>query len=147
MRVTIRVPVFMGKARPRVVRSRSGATHSYTPRATAEAEALVREAYEASVPGPYPTFPDGPVRVRVDCMRPLPKSRPKRVEWEHDVYKPDADNIAKLVLDALNGVAWGDDAQVVDLSVAKCCRERGRSEPQTVVTVEQKDYWRKDDQR
>lgn len=33
--------------------------------------------------------------------------------------KPDADNIAKIVLDALNGVAYTDDTQVVNLSVQK----------------------------
>ena len=33
--------------------------------------------------------------------------------------KPDIDNVAKIVLDALNGVAWTDDKCVVDLHVAK----------------------------
>lgn len=33
--------------------------------------------------------------------------------------KPDMDNVVKIVLDALNGFAWHDDAQVVDLSVMK----------------------------
>ena len=33
--------------------------------------------------------------------------------------KPDVDNIAKAVLDALNGVIWVDDKQVVELTVKK----------------------------
>ena len=33
--------------------------------------------------------------------------------------KPDADNIAKAVCDALNGIACKDDSQVVDLTVRK----------------------------
>ena len=33
--------------------------------------------------------------------------------------KPDADNYAKLILDALNGVLWRDDAQVVRLFAEK----------------------------
>lgn len=33
--------------------------------------------------------------------------------------KPDCDNIAKSILDALNGIAYDDDAQIVDLSVSK----------------------------
>ena len=37
--------------------------------------------------------------------------------------KPDADNVAKLVLDAINGTAFVDDSQVVSLSVAKRSRE------------------------
>ena len=33
--------------------------------------------------------------------------------------KPDADNLAKAILDALNGVAYPDDAQIVKLTVRK----------------------------
>ena len=33
--------------------------------------------------------------------------------------KPDADNLAKAILDALNGVAYPDDAQIVTLTVRK----------------------------
>jgi len=33
--------------------------------------------------------------------------------------KPDIDNLAKCILDALNGVLWRDDAQVVDLWMSK----------------------------
>jgi Holliday junction resolvase RusA-like endonuclease len=33
--------------------------------------------------------------------------------------KPDADNIAKIILDALNGVAYTDDTQVINLLVQK----------------------------
>ena len=33
--------------------------------------------------------------------------------------KPDADNIAKAILDSLNGLAYKDDNQIVDLSVKK----------------------------
>ena len=35
------------------------------------------------------------------------------------VKKPDCDNIAKIVLDALNKIAYKDDAQVAELSVKK----------------------------
>ena len=33
--------------------------------------------------------------------------------------KPDVDNIAKVVLDALNGLVYTDDKQVTDLRVRK----------------------------
>ena len=35
------------------------------------------------------------------------------------VTKPDTDNILKIVKDALNGVLWKDDAQVVSDKVEK----------------------------
>ena len=37
----------------------------------------------------------------------------------HPTKKPDADNIAKIIMDALNGVAYEDDRQVVELIVRK----------------------------
>jgi Holliday junction resolvase RusA-like endonuclease len=46
--------------------------------------------------------------------------------------KPDSDNIAKLILDALNKVAWDDDAAVTDLRVKK----RHAPEPGILVRVE-----------
>ena len=48
--------------------------------------------------------------------------------------KPDADNVAKSVLDALNGVAWLDDAQVTHLSVRKLERRRA-TRARTAVRV------------
>ena len=45
--------------------------------------------------------------------------------------KPDADNVAKIVADALNGLAYDDDAQITDLSVMK----RYGQEPEVRVKV------------
>ncbi|MBQ2175307.1 MAG: RusA family crossover junction endodeoxyribonuclease, partial [Alphaproteobacteria bacterium] len=33
--------------------------------------------------------------------------------------KPDLDNLTKALLDALNDIAWHDDAQIVDLQIRK----------------------------
>ena len=41
------------------------------------------------------------------------------------VKKPDVDNIAKAVFDSLNGIAYKDDAQVVELSMSKYYAENG----------------------
>lgn len=69
-------------------------------------------------------FGEGPLYVAVTVMRHLPKSTPKRIRSEPDTMKPDADNIAKAVLDALNGVAYADDRQVVILESRKFPRVR-----------------------
>lgn len=42
--------------------------------------------------------------------------------------KPDIDNVVKAVLDALNGVAYRDDTQVVELHVRKSYSEKPRVE-------------------
>lgn len=55
----------------------------------------------------------------------IPKSfSKKRIEEALEgcispLKKPDADNIAKIICDALNGVAYKDDTQVVELRVRK----------------------------
>lgn len=103
----------------------------YTPTETLRAEraiaAACREAMAEAGIQLLPFGPHEPVILNVDAYRPLPESRPKRVCSEPDTYKPDADNEAKLVMDALNGLAWADDAQVVDLHVRKHPRARGQS--------------------
>lgn len=114
------VPLVRGKGRVRFVRQ-TGST--YTPDATAEAMEQVRAAYVARARGEMASK-GAPVMVEIDTFRPLPKSRPKKVTHEPDVFKPDADNIAKLVLDALNGTAWHDDTQVTHLFVQKHHRTR-----------------------
>lgn len=42
--------------------------------------------------------------------------------------KPDCDNIAKIILDALNGIAYHDDSQVVGLEVEKYYDSHARVE-------------------
>lgn len=108
-----------GKGRPRFTRG----GHAYTPKGTRDYERSIREAFE-NAPGRPPEPFSGPIAVSIMTYRQLPKSTPKSVCSEPDTHKPDADNVAKIVLDALNGVAWEDDAQVVSLTVSKLRRTR-----------------------
>lgn len=74
----------------------------------------------------HPTYKKvtGKARVEIDVYPRLPDSKPKRMESEPFCIKPDADNIAKCVLDALNGIAFDDDAAVTTLIVRKHDRKR-----------------------
>ena len=123
MRTSFRVPFVKGKGRVRFVKQ-TGRT--YTPDATAEAMERIRQAYIAAGGTKAPEGAE--VSVHITTVRPLPKSRPKRIESEPDIYRPDVDNLSKLVLDALNGVAWDDDAQVTELVAGKAERVRGVTE-------------------
>lgn len=46
----------------------------------------------------------------------------------HPITRPDCDNYAKSVLDALNGICWLDDAQIVRLTISKNFSEKPRVE-------------------
>lgn len=65
------------------------------------------------------------MRVDLDAVFPIPKSWAKRKREqaaEGDICpmtKPDLDNVVKIALDALNGVAWEDDKQVVWIGARK----------------------------
>lgn len=108
-----------GKGRPRFTRG----GRPYTPKATRDYERAIREAFENANGRPPEPF-SGPIAVCIMTYRQLPNSAPKSVISEQDTHKPDIDNVAKIVLDALNGVAWKDDAQVVSLTVSKLNRTR-----------------------
>lgn len=114
-----------GKARARTVRNQyTGRTMSYTPDKTALYENLIRMEYQVQTGGRY--FGDALMAIMVDCYFAPPKTKKRRAK---PAKKPDADNILKAVCDALNGVAWKDDAQVVDAQILKSwARERPRIE-------------------
>lgn len=80
---------------------------------------------------------EGPVEVRLTAYLRIPQSASKKrradmmAGVERPTKKPDGDNLAKLALDALNGVCWQDDVQVVDLTVRKFWSD----EPRLVVEI------------
>ena len=69
--------------------------------------------------------PKCPVILQIGAMFELPKSISKAevarrtAGMGYHTQKPDADNLAKLIKDALNGLAWHDDCQVADMIVQK----------------------------
>lgn len=108
-----------GKGRPRFTRS----GHPYTPGKTIEYENLVRMAFAEKYPNAEPLT--GEVFVAIMNYFAIPKSvsKKKRELMVNTVVnptkKPDLDNIAKAILDSLNGLAFIDDAQVVWLLISK----------------------------
>ena len=105
-----------GKQRPRF--SRISKT-VYTPTKTAKYEKQIAKAYTDSGGKCIPA--DCYVSVSVSAFFPIPKSYSKKKREDcrerrlRPDKKPDMDNILKVVLDALNEVAYEDDKQVVEL--------------------------------
>lgn len=119
----------MGKGRPRF--SRAGRfVRTFTPEATANYETLVKLAYQ----GEGCSMMEGEVRAEIVAYFQIPKSvsKKKRLAMARGevrpTSKPDCDNIAKIVLDALNGLAYKDDSSVVSLRVEKLYAEEPRVE-------------------
>ena len=111
----------VGKQRPRVVK-RGRYVRTYTPEKTVTYEAHVRECYWNQIGD---RMLRGAVKARIACYFAPPKSITKKVYGRivvgEELYTkmPDCDNIAKVVCDALNGVAYADDKQIVACSVKK----------------------------
>lgn len=126
----------VGKGRPRFSGTKNGRVHTYTPDKTAKYEKLVRKCWKDSV---GKSFGDAPVAVDVYAYFPIPKSysqkqvRDIKAGKERPTKKPDRDNIVKIILDALNGLAYDDDKQVVDGRCVKLYAVDNR--PRVVVAV------------
>lgn len=69
-------------------------------------------------------FGNKPLMMMVVSHRILPDSKPKRIQSEPDILKPDTSNILKSVEDALNGIAYYDDKQIVLAVAMKTNRTR-----------------------
>lgn len=131
----------VGKARPRVTR-----TVTYTPAKTAKYEDLVRYIALNNFKGVIDK--DQPLTVKIQAYFEVPKSYSKKRKQaclsgaELPTKKPDADNISKIIMDALNpkmkrnrnlhkmvevmrGI-YQDDKQVTTLLTKKRYAERAR---------------------
>ena len=110
----------MGKGRPRFTRT----GHIYTPDKTRKYEMRLAAAGSDEMVslGIDPT--SEPCKVLIRAQFEIPKSwtKAKKLQAEQrEIFpgKPDLDNVAKIVLDAFNGVVFEDDAQVYELRVLK----------------------------
>jgi len=112
-----------GKGRPRF--SRNG--HTYTPKDTILYENLVATSYDGGKL-------EGDLSAKIVCYFPIPASTTKKkremmlTERVYYNHKPDLDNLAKIILDSLNGIAFDDDRQVVRLEVSKFYSDKPRAE-------------------
>lgn len=69
---------------------------------------------------------EGPLWMSLDFRLPKPASAPKRKRtWPTAARSGDLDKLARACLDALTGVVFADDAQVVELGARKDYGEPG----------------------
>lgn len=119
-----------GKGRPR---SKPGGGIPYTPKPTILYENLIKLQAQAA----GAVVLEGPITLLVTVYVSIPQSvsRKRRADMlsgaEAPMRKPDNDNILKIVMDALNGIAWKDDVQCVVTALAK----QWSDTPRVVVTL------------
>ena len=112
--------MIVGKERPRV---NTYTLTVYTPNKTKDYENLIVQYFYINYPGAQ--ILDGRISIEIIAYMKIPKSTSKAKFEEmitnkiSPIKKPDADNIGKVVLDALNKVAFKDDNQVSKIMVEK----------------------------
>lgn len=111
-----------GKGRPRFRRAGNFVT-TYSDAKTKAYEELIRVMARIALGPARPS--EGPVSVDLYIRCPIPLSYPhKRLKAclaneELPTKKPDIDNVIKVFLDAMNGVVYKDDTQVIRVSAKK----------------------------
>jgi Holliday junction resolvase RusA-like endonuclease len=117
-------PVAQGRPRLAVL---NGHARAYDPAKSrvwkGVAQMFMRDAMRGRAPM------QGALEVEISATWSCPVSATKRDGLVRRVRakKPDAENVAKAVMDAGNGVVWGDDAQVAVLIVRKWTAARGEA--------------------
>ena len=106
----------VAKARPKFTRM----GHAYTPKKTKDYEETVKFAFMSQTCEQMPVYPKGtPLMVEAIFAKSVPKSYTKKTRAAClngetlPTSKPDIDNYLKAVLDAINGLAFEDDSQIV----------------------------------
>ena len=119
----------VAKGRPKL--SRYG---TYTPKKTKEYEEHIKQEWHKNG---YKEPLTGAVMVDITFYRSIQKSSSKAAKMAKltgkvkPTVKPDLDNYIKAVLDGLNGLAWVDDSQIINISATK----EYSLEPKTVVLI------------
>ena len=122
-------------------RPRFGRGHVYTPLKTKNAEALISTVGKKMMAGKKPFT--GPVKVDATFMVDVPKSWPKKRQGMaiNDILLPtsarvgDVDNLLKTVTDAINGVVYEDDRQIITATATKLYTAKGSA--RTIIEIEE----------
>ena len=98
---------------------------AYTPQQTVVYENYVKVCYMDYMNQFGWETLKGAIKAEIEVFMQIPKSDSKKMKEAklsgkiRPQVKPDVDNLCKTILDALNGLAYDDDKQVVECTVKK----------------------------
>lgn len=122
----------VGKARPRM-NTRTG--KAYTPDKTRMYEDYIKLLYRTQIKYYF----EGYIRLSIKAFYGVAKSDSKKKKEDklsnilRPSKKPDIDNVVKLIADGLNGIAYKDDTQIIEIYATKFYSDKPRVE----VTIEE----------
>ncbi|MBO8442602.1 MAG: RusA family crossover junction endodeoxyribonuclease [Spirochaetes bacterium] len=119
----------MGMPRPRSTIV-NGHVRVYETKESSENKAYIRMAYRDALQKAMPEVTTAArdelgyavtIVIRKACPKSFSKKKRKAALAGElrPTTKPDLDNVAKTILDALNGVAWKDDSEITTLAITK----------------------------
>ena len=115
-----------GKGRPRFAVMKKG-VRAFTPTETANYENLVKLSYQQEC-GDIKLEGELEADIKAYFIPPASTSKKKKEQMLKGeiayTHKPDLDNIVKILLDSLNGIAYDDDRQIVSLKIEKGYAEK-----------------------
>lgn len=123
------LPVAQGRPRARHFQDRGGQTRVsvYDPATSRDwKRTVLAQCLDAKPIAPV----TGPLAMRLEFYLPRGVSLPKKIV--HHVTKPDVSNLVKAVEDALAGVIYADDKQIVSL----CVEKRYSPAPGVLIRIE-----------
>lgn len=97
----------VAKGRPRFSGGRA-----YTPQKTRDFEKLINIMAKVQHKGE-------PLKGALSVVIVFFIKKPKSVKREYPTVKPDVDNLCKSALDSLNGIAFDDDSQIIEINASK----------------------------
>jgi Holliday junction resolvase RusA-like endonuclease len=134
----------VGKGRPRASMV-CGHAVMYTPKKTYSYEQEVKQAFQAVAEKQKWVCSDKPLQVTIIANFPLlstdykkdgtlTKNGGRKIDQKiMPTKKPDCDNIIKVILDALNMLAYFDDKQVISCTIVKLYGKK----PNVIVKIQE----------
>lgn len=134
MELTLTIPGEpCAQGRPRFS-THGGFVKAYDPEKSRNYKAYVKMCAIKSMQEQGRTLTENALSIEIRAFMSIPSSKSKKFKQaavlgiERPTKKPDVDNVFKILTDALSGIAYKDDKQIVDAKISKWYADDARVE-------------------